>query len=175
MAAAKFAESQMSFQERRSPRLRCVRSGSHYDPETGRWTSKDPILFRGGDSNLYGYVMNDPINLIDPSGLLFESIIANHLSPGQQAAAGAAMAYFGNYIARGSLAFGFTPAGVAGFLSGAGLMAEGAMNIAKAGERALQDLRDFPGREPSSVNPDRPGMPINLNFPGQNNSENMCR
>ena len=39
-----------------------------YDPETGRWTSKDPILFNGGDTNLYGYVLNDPVNLVDPSG-----------------------------------------------------------------------------------------------------------
>jgi uncharacterized protein RhaS with RHS repeats len=39
-----------------------------YDPETGRWTSKDPIRFNGADTNLYGYVMNDPINDIDPSG-----------------------------------------------------------------------------------------------------------
>lgn len=40
-----------------------------YDPETGRWTSKDPILFNGGDANLYGYVLGDPINFVDPSGL----------------------------------------------------------------------------------------------------------
>lgn len=43
-----------------------------YDPETGRWLNKDPIRFAGGDTNLYGYVLNDPINLIDPSGLLGE-------------------------------------------------------------------------------------------------------
>ena len=36
-----------------------------YDPFTGRWTSKDPIGFSGGDVNLYGYVMNDPVNLVD--------------------------------------------------------------------------------------------------------------
>jgi len=41
-----------------------------YDAETGRWTSKDPILFNGGDTNLYGYVLADPVNFIDPSGLI---------------------------------------------------------------------------------------------------------
>src|SRR6185503_11893125 len=33
-----------------------VRFGARdYDPETGRWTTKDPILFGGGDINLYEY------------------------------------------------------------------------------------------------------------------------
>ena len=41
-----------------------------YDAETGRWTAKDPILFKGGDVNLYGYVLNDPVNFIDPFGLV---------------------------------------------------------------------------------------------------------
>lgn len=31
--------------------------------------SKDPILFAGGDTNLYGYVLQDPINWIDSDGL----------------------------------------------------------------------------------------------------------
>jgi hypothetical protein len=39
-----------------------------YDAETGRWTAKDPIGFLGGDTNHYGYVFNDPINLIDETG-----------------------------------------------------------------------------------------------------------
>jgi len=40
-----------------------------YDPDTGRWTAKDPILFEGGDTDLYGYVLNDPVNWVDPEGL----------------------------------------------------------------------------------------------------------
>jgi len=39
-----------------------------YDAYTGKWTAKDPIGFAGGDSNLYGYVLGDPVNLIDPTG-----------------------------------------------------------------------------------------------------------
>ncbi len=41
-----------------------------YDPQTGKWTTKDPIDFNGGDSNLYGYVLGDPVNFIDPDGLM---------------------------------------------------------------------------------------------------------
>jgi len=41
-----------------------------YDPPTGRWTAKDPIFFAGGNMDLYGYVINDPVNLIDPLGLI---------------------------------------------------------------------------------------------------------
>lgn len=47
-----------------------VRFGARdYDAETGRWTAKDPILFDGGDTNLYGYVLNEPVNFIDRDGL----------------------------------------------------------------------------------------------------------
>lgn len=62
-----------------------------YDPQTGRWLSKDPIGFAGGSTNLYGYVgtvgkprvistnlyqytISDPVNFIDPSGLLASGI-----------------------------------------------------------------------------------------------------
>jgi RHS repeat-associated protein len=40
-----------------------------YDATTGRWTTKDPIGFAGLSTNIYGYVLGDPINNIDPSWL----------------------------------------------------------------------------------------------------------
>ncbi len=39
-----------------------------------RFTAKDPILFRGGDANLYAYVGNDPVNWVDPNGLWSASV-----------------------------------------------------------------------------------------------------
>ncbi|MFN3698373.1 MAG: RHS repeat domain-containing protein [Pseudobdellovibrio sp.] len=40
-----------------------------YDSTVGRWTTKDPIGFNGGDTNLYAYVGGDPMSYVDPSGL----------------------------------------------------------------------------------------------------------
>jgi RHS repeat-associated protein len=39
-----------------------------YDPETGQWMARDPILFGGGQGSLYAYVGNDPVNRLDPMG-----------------------------------------------------------------------------------------------------------
>lgn len=47
----------------------CRFGARDYDASIGRWLSKDPILFAGGDTNLYGYVLQDPINYIDTDGL----------------------------------------------------------------------------------------------------------
>jgi RHS repeat-associated protein len=41
-----------------------------YDPHVGRWAAKDPIFFKGGQGNLFQYVQNNPVNWIDPWGLL---------------------------------------------------------------------------------------------------------
>jgi RHS repeat-associated protein len=47
-----------------------VRFGARdYDPQLGRWVSKDPIRFAGGDTNIYMYAAGDPMNRIDVDGL----------------------------------------------------------------------------------------------------------
>ena len=77
-----------------------------YDPDTARWTAKDPIGFAGGNVDLYGYVLNDPINWIDPLGL--------RLTPGQRAAVASVSAFVGfsgsalGTPAVGAVAGGFT-------------------------------------------------------------------
>ena len=74
-----------------------------YDPFTGRWTSKDPIGFKGGDSNLYGYVLNDPVNLVDPWGLMskrptqdvdYDAVRGNYCLGGYEAAIDFCSQYF---------------------------------------------------------------------------------
>jgi RHS repeat-associated protein len=46
-----------------------VRFGARdYDPSVGRWTSKDPTRFDGGQVNFYVYLGDDPVNSVDPTG-----------------------------------------------------------------------------------------------------------
>jgi RHS repeat-associated protein len=52
------------------PDTKLTRFGARdYDAFTGRWTTKDPIRFAGGNANLYRYAGNEPIGRIDPFGL----------------------------------------------------------------------------------------------------------
>jgi RHS repeat-associated protein len=48
-----------------------VRFGARdYEAATARWVLKDRVLFAGQDSNLYAYVESDPVNFVDPFGLM---------------------------------------------------------------------------------------------------------
>lgn len=108
-----------------------VRFGARdYDPETGRWTSKDPILFYGGDTNLYGYVGSDPVNFVDPRGLWAFQVggsIGGLLGPifgvGGSAESGMAISYSAQY--------GFQIAGYqsAGVRAGLGLYGGASLNL----------------------------------------------
>ena len=48
----------------------------YYSPVFGRFISQDPTGFNGGDANLYGYVLESPMNFRDPSGQCPWCIIA---------------------------------------------------------------------------------------------------
>jgi len=41
-----------------------------YDPFIGRFLSRDPLGLAGGQTNLFQYALGDPVNNIDPSGML---------------------------------------------------------------------------------------------------------
>ncbi|MCG8529819.1 MAG: RHS repeat-associated core domain-containing protein [Desulfovibrionales bacterium] len=41
-----------------------------YDPATGFFIQRDPLGLRGGDVDVYGYCLDDPVNLVDPLGLM---------------------------------------------------------------------------------------------------------
>ena len=47
----------------------------YYSPRLQRFISGDPIGFAGGDTNLYAYVGNSPLNHTDPSGLILDTLV----------------------------------------------------------------------------------------------------
>jgi len=40
-----------------------------FDQASGRWMARDPVLYEGGQANLYLYVGNNPVSQRDPMGL----------------------------------------------------------------------------------------------------------
>jgi RHS repeat-associated protein len=52
-----------------------IRFGARdYDPQTGRWTAKDPVGHRAGAANLQAYVSSEPVNHVDPTGLVIDTL-----------------------------------------------------------------------------------------------------
>jgi len=47
----------------------------YYNPENGRWLSKDPLGEKGG-LNLYVFCGNNPVNFVDPMGLTVKGAVA---------------------------------------------------------------------------------------------------
>jgi RHS repeat-associated protein len=97
-----------------------------YDPDTGRWTAKDPILFAGGDTDLYGYVLNDPVNLVDPEGL-FINFGAAGVGAAIGGAVGAVNALFNNGDVFQGAVYGAGVGALAGLSFGTSLIANSAI------------------------------------------------
>ncbi|SPD72324.1 hypothetical protein PITCH_A1290001 [uncultured Desulfobacterium sp.] len=62
----------------------------YYDSSTGRFISEDPSGFGGGDVNLYVYCNNNPVLLVDPTGLFNSETFFNGFSKFAQGTAGIA-------------------------------------------------------------------------------------
>ena len=160
-----------------------VRFGARdYDPETGRWLSKDPILFGGLQANLYAYNFNDPVNFIDPKGTN-PFLIAI----GGGALVGAGASFIGTWIATGSFSEslnsvpGGAVAGAGAVLGTLGAIAGGVPTAAAVGIGVAVDLgitfANAPGVLPNGTGKDF-GSGINAIFkrPKQDpNSQNSCQ
>ena len=94
------------------PDTSLVRFGARdYDAELGRWTAKDPILFGGGDTNIYAYALGDPINGHDPLGLAWYDYFDTAHDGGLQTAANF-FAGMGDTTSMGLTGFIRTAAGI---------------------------------------------------------------
>lgn len=108
-----------------------VRFGARdYDPEIGRWTTKDPILHRGGLS-LYEYCGSDPVNCGDPSGLFAVPMVVVAAGVGA-IAGGAAQAWADSHNPCGIRAGAIASAMVFGAVAGVAMVYVGSA-IAAAG------------------------------------------
>ncbi len=67
----------------------------YYSPSLQRFISEDPLGFASGNTNLYAYAQGDPVNLVDPSGLLFRG----RINAGEQFGSDAAQYWADQYVA----------------------------------------------------------------------------
>jgi RHS repeat-associated protein len=129
-----------------------------YDPATGRWTAKDPIDFAGGDTDLFGYVQNDPINFIDPYGLKW------------------VLGVGGGLIGL-DVSWNSSNPNVTSYSTGTGVLAAGALSVGWQGKEGIfgPTVHEIVTKTPInvgifgkyggiSVNPDLSGIMINLGY-----------
>ncbi|MCI5139068.1 MAG: hypothetical protein D3922_11785, partial [Candidatus Electrothrix sp. AR1] len=89
----------------------------------GRWVAKDPIFFAGGDVDLYGYVLNDPVNTIDPSGLFNPKAFGRGLVLAASGLAGVTAGVLASSTGAGAIL------GIPGAIAGAGTFAGGMVQM----------------------------------------------
>ncbi len=108
---------------------RLTRFGARdYDSTVGRWTTKDPIGFAGGDTNLYAYVGGNPMSYVDPSGLRLQDVNIGNVLAGTFLMGGGVTLIAGGTGASSTLIG--APLGIAGTIAGtAGVITGGALLV----------------------------------------------
>ena len=81
----------------------------YYDPKAGRFISEDPIRFTAG-LNFYAYVDNDPLSLVDPSGLEVQECF-------RPMRGAPSVSHPVLYSSQAAAAYGFAPKGAWGYVS----------------------------------------------------------
>jgi RHS repeat-associated protein len=138
-----------------------------YDPDIGRWTAKDSILFLGGNVDLYGYVLNDPGNLIDPLGLWTFQIGSSFTGGGLLGSTKGGGLIIGKDPNTGEWQFGWYAVGGAGPLGGAG--ASITADITWSSNPCIQDVGGWTSTGGGSLTPLPPftfGAEMNIPLTG---------
>ncbi|HEX8296956.1 MAG TPA: RHS repeat-associated core domain-containing protein, partial [Chthoniobacteraceae bacterium] len=103
-----------------------------FDAELGRFTTRDPIGFTGGDTNIYRFAQNDPVNFNDPSGLLIPAVPASVAGQVVAGAPSTVSSFVNGLRVAGLYTASGTNAGLAG--AGAGVVETGvATGLSTAG------------------------------------------
>ncbi len=116
----------------------------YYDPSIGRFLSPDPSGLASGDVNLYRYVGNNPLSLVDPSGLVAEQ--PSNLQRNVESVA-QGIESFGQYIGLSPTLFRSeaNPIGVGSYLNGKlSNLFEGSPTAVALGS-LVEGLVDIPG------------------------------
>ncbi|MDA8326797.1 MAG: RHS repeat-associated core domain-containing protein, partial [Nitrospiraceae bacterium] len=120
----------------------------YYDPQVGRFISEDPAGFNGGDVNLYNYVGANPVNGIDPAGLL--TIQIGFAGTGGAGAGGIYERGFAiSYNSEKGLQYGFYKTAGGGGYGGIG--ASGTLNITVSNNKSIGNLRGTSGSVGGSI------------------------
>ena len=117
----------------------------YYDPRAGRFLTKDPIGFAGGDVNLYRYTRNNPINFTDPRGLWTIGI-----GLGATAGAGAAASGSGMIVFDGHGNVGVIESGGGGGMGGHSYSYGGIIQLTNAD--SIYDLKGLSTQTGGSLN-----------------------
>ncbi|MCK5098714.1 MAG: RHS repeat-associated core domain-containing protein, partial [Desulfobacteraceae bacterium] len=126
-----------------------------YDPDIGRWTAKDPILFAGGDSDLFGYCLSDPINAVDPEGLWTFQVGLSFTAGGLTGSTKGGGLIVGRNPVTGQWQFGWYAVGGAGLFVGA--EASVALDLTWSGNPCIEDAGGWASTTGGSI-----GSPLGL-------------